>query len=159
MGASGCAYVTRYQGDLASSLSALHRELFDGGETYFREALGAWGLPQPGTLQELWSEQYYEFLGENGTHSILDLPTMARITPLTSHEAQQTFGTERPTRADWNRVADNNADADADGDGGGGASGVSAVSDLVGEMWSGRCVVLFADDVPDEVAFWGASGD
>lgn len=144
MGASGWDYVTKYQGDLASTLSALQAELFNGGETYFREELADRDLPQPRTLEELWSEPYDEFMGENGTHSILDITTMDEITPLTSQETKQAFGTERPTRADWDRIAGDQA---------------RGVWDLVGERWSGRCVVLFIDEGPDEVAFWGMSGD
>lgn len=144
MGASGWDYVTTYRGELASSLAALHVELFDGGESYFREELGEWDLPQPATLQELRSEPYAEFMEENGTHSILDMPSMEWITPLTSQETQQAFGTDRPTRADWDRVA--------------GAS-AEGVWHLVRDTWSGRCVVLFTDEGPDAVAFWGASGD
>jgi len=144
MGASGWDYVTTYRGDLASSLAALHVGLFDGGESYFREELDEWGLPQPATLEELWSEDYGEFMGENGTHSILDIPTMDGITPLSTKEVTQAFGTDRPTHTDWDRVAGKSADG---------------VWHLVGERWTGRCVLLFKDGLPDEVAFWGASGD
>lgn len=144
MGASGWAYVTEYKGDLESSLAALHTSLFDGGETYFRRVIEEWELPQPASLQELWSEPYYEFMGEHGTHSILDVPTMEDITLLSAEETGQTFGTEHPTRVDWDRVE---------------AASPGGPHQLVGERWTGRCVLLFKDDQPEEVAFWGFSGD
>lgn len=143
MGASGWDYVTEYRGDLASSLAALHLAAFNGGETYFREELDAWGLPQPATLAELWSEPYYEFLGSNGTHSILDTE-MEMISPLTATELAKTFGTEQPTRADWDRVAGQHA---------------TGVGHLLDDRWTGRCAVLYRDGAPDAVAFWGVSGD
>jgi hypothetical protein len=143
MGASGWDYVTEYKGDLAASLAALHASVF-ASETYFKEELADCGLPVPATLEELWTEPYWEFMGENGTHTILDISSMEQISPLRPGETAQTFGTDRPTRADWDRVAPPH---------GGG------VWHLVGERWTGRCVLLYRDGEPTEVAFWGASGD
>lgn len=143
MGASGWDYVTEYKGDLTASLAALHASVFVS-ETYFREELVDWELPVPASLEELWTEPYGEFMGENGTHSILDLPSMEEISPLRPGETAQTFGTDRPTRADWERVARGRAEG---------------VWHLLGERWTGRCVLLYRDGEPDEVAFWGFSGD
>lgn len=144
MGASGWDYVTAYRGDLASSLAALHAEQFSQDGSYFRGVLGRWDLPQPATLDELWSEPYGEFMGNNGTHSILDIPTMEDITPLSADEVAETFGTEQPTRADWDRVSGEFA---------------RGVRHLLGDRWTGRGVILHRDGKPDEVAFWGFSGD
>jgi hypothetical protein len=92
----------------------------------------------------LWSEPYYEFMGAHGTLSILDVPSMNDIRPLTPRETTKAFGTEFPTRADWERVA--------------GAHAVG-VSDYLGDRWTGRCVTLYLDGAPTAVAFWGYSGD
>jgi len=101
-------------------------------------------MPQPATLDELWGEPYGEFMGNNGTHSILDIPTMEDIAPLSNDEVVETFKTDRPTRADWDREAGQFA---------------RGVAHLLGERWTGRCVLLFKNGEPDEVAFWGFSGD
>lgn len=144
MGASAWDYVADYRGDLQSTLNGLHLELFNGGETWFRGELDRWGLPQPSTLAELWSEPYYEFLGTHGTHSILDLPSLDDIKPLTPQETVEAFGTEQPSRADWDRVAGEDADG---------------VDDYLGSRWTGRCVTLYQAGAPVSVAFWGSSGD
>jgi hypothetical protein len=109
MGASGWDYVTAHKGDLASSLAALHAEVFESDNSYFRGVLDRWGLPQPATLDDLWSETYGEFMGTNGTHSILDILTMKDINPLSKDELIETFNTDRPTRPDWDREAGQSA--------------------------------------------------
>jgi hypothetical protein len=43
MGASGWDYVADYRGDLASTLTGLHAELFNGGEAWYRGELERWG--------------------------------------------------------------------------------------------------------------------
>lgn len=143
MGASGWDYVTNYKDDLPSSLDALQTEVF-ASEPYFREELAKWGLPQPLSLDELWSEQYYEFLGTNGTHSVLDVD-INDLRPLTARELVETFGTEQPTRADWARVA------------GEYATGVQHLMDS--DRGTGRSAILYLDGKPEAVAFWGFSGD
>ena len=143
MGASGWDYVADYKGDLGSTLNGLHAELFNGGVTWFRGELERWGLPQPATLDDLWSEPYYEFMGTNGTHSILDIVSMEDIKPLTPREVVKAFGTELPTRDDWERVAGKHA---------------VGVADYLGDRWTGRCVTLYQDGAPTAVAFWGFSG-
>ncbi|MBG6136256.1 hypothetical protein [Longispora fulva] len=139
--------MTAYRGDIGSSLAALHQKMFDGGEPWFRTELDRWKLPQPATLAELWgSEVYHEFLGTNGTHSILDVPSIGQdgISPVDAETVMRVFGADQPTRADWDRVAGEHA---------------RGVQGLLGDRWTGRCVVLFQDGEPVEVAFWGFSGD
>ncbi|MEV6526319.1 hypothetical protein AB0M43_30705 [Longispora sp. NPDC051575] len=139
--------MTEYRGDIPSSLGALHQELFDNGDSWFRAQLTRWELPQPTTLEELWgSEVYHEFMGTNGTHSILDVPGLGPdgISPLDAETIVRVFGTDQPTRADWDRVAGKYA---------------NGVGGLLGDRWTGRCVVLSKDGEPSEVAFWGFSGD
>lgn len=144
MGASGWDYVTDYKDGLPSSLDALHTDVF-ATERHFREELDEWDLPQPSSLDELWSEPYYEFLGTNGTHSILDVPDVNDLPLLTAKELIDTFGTEQPTRADWARVAGENAEG---------------VEHLLGsDRGTGRSAVLYLEGKPDAVAFWGFSGD
>jgi hypothetical protein len=147
VGASGWNYVTEYRGDVRSSLAALHQEMFDGGESWFRTVLDRWELPQPATLEELWgSEVYHEFMGTHGTHSILDVPGLGPngISPLDTATIVRLFGSDQPTRADWDRAAGEHAEG---------------VREVLVDRWTGRYVVLFEGDEPVEVAFWGASGD
>ncbi|MEU8075446.1 hypothetical protein AB0B31_08340 [Catellatospora citrea] len=139
--------MTEYRGDVRSSLAALHQEMFDGGEAWFRTELDRWELPQPATLEELWgSEVYHEFMGTHGTHSILDVPGLGPdgISPLGADAIVRLFGSDQPTRADWDRVAGEHA---------------TGVAEVLGDRWTGRCVVLFEDGEPVKVAFWGLSGD
>jgi len=56
---------------------------------------------------------------------------------LTSASAiREAFGSDRPTRADFDGVDVEYA-----------------------PRWSGHCTVLYMDGIPDEIAFWGLSGD
>lgn len=145
MGASEWHYVTDYTGDLDACLTALHHTEFHREGSPFRKALDRWGLPQPTTLDELWRDEYNEFLANRGTHSILDIPSMEDITPLDAAETLAAFDVEHPTRADWDRATTQ--------------SPRGGVAHLVFERWSGRCVLLYRDGEPREAAFWGYSGD
>lgn len=144
MGASGWNYVRDYAGDPAASLAALHAEEFAVEGSYFRQTLEDWGIPQPSALAELWGEDYGEFMGTNGTHSILDIPSIRYLKPLTAEEAAQVFGVERPTRADWDEAVKQHRDR---------------LWQVVGERWTGRYALLFQDGEASEIAFWGYSGD
>jgi hypothetical protein len=151
VGASEWWYVVPYQEDLEAALEALRRRVFTDGDFI---SPADFGLPVPETVDDLaYQEMYEEFMGTNGTHSIIDvtrgvlrpgddLGGESTIWSLTDEEAQRVFGSARPTRDDFD------------------AAGQRALQDLVtGGRWTGRAVVLWAGDDPDEIAFWGYSGD
>ncbi|MEU3300983.1 hypothetical protein ABZ729_14325 [Streptomyces sp. NPDC006678] len=141
MGASGWDYSVPYQGDLGAAFAGLRRRVFDGHDYYW---LGEdEGEPWPSTEEELWED---EDVQEEGTHSILDIfrligPDEAEdcntLRLVTDEEAFRLFGTRKPTRAD-----------------------VPELIDLPCQRWRGRCAVLHDDrGMPQEIYFWGASGD
>ncbi|MFJ4845193.1 MULTISPECIES: hypothetical protein [unclassified Streptomyces] len=160
MGASGWDYVTAYRGSLRATLTALHgevfQELYGGGEEY-------------GSLQELYADE--EFMGEEGTHSILDIervvetkrrrrnprsPEHGTIRPLAPAPLMHHFGTERPTVDQFNDALARSYEAmDTRRPG-------EEDTTLLGELrarWTGFCVLLHTDDRPTHVGFFGFSGD
>ena len=150
MGASGWEYVVPYQADLQSALSDLRRRVFAEGRYY---SPTEWDMTPPESADDLWNNEYYwEFMGTNGTHSIIDVARVApynaeeqkfgTICPLTDDEHAVLFGSARPTRADYDRV-----------------QGAQALWEFLGERWTGRAAILWADGKPAEIAFWGFSGD
>ena len=88
MDASGWEYVVPYQEDLGAALAALHREVFEQGD-YVKPS--EWSLPDPSSLDDLKQERYWEFLGNCGTHSIIDV---FKVVPVDSDPDE--FGTIRP---------------------------------------------------------------
>ncbi|MFB7332393.1 hypothetical protein FNH09_41480 [Streptomyces adustus] len=156
MGASGWDYVTEYDGDAAAALEALHARVFqeeygDGSE--YR------------SLEELWEDE--EFMGEEGTHTILDIdrvvavdtpPTessfsdYSTLRPLALDRVVHHFGTDRPTVEQYERLV---------------AAGTAASHEehersLLGECrmrWTGYYVVLHTDDKPSHLGIFGFSGD
>jgi hypothetical protein len=151
VGASEWWYVVPYQDDLGAALEALRRRVFADGDFV---SPTDFGLPEPETVDDLaYQEIYEEFMGANGTHSIIDIAHGVphpgggfrgdgTIRPLTDEESRRVFGSARPSRADFD-------EADR-----------RLLQDLVtGGRWTGRAVVLWAGDNPDEIAFWGYSGD
>lgn len=106
----------------------------------------------PATFEQFWSSDKASH-PEGGTHSILDVSIIAQpeqlkgdvaayarreIYPLSVEEMRAVFGTAEPTRAHFERshqLLPHEIDRD-----------------------SGRCVVLYREGEPDELAFWGSSG-
>ncbi|MDQ1027076.1 hypothetical protein QF035_004658 [Streptomyces umbrinus] len=94
-------------------------------------------------MEELWAD---ELVRETGTHSNLDVfqvvgpddtPDYDTVEPVTAEEARELLGTDRPTRA---HVKDFGA--------------------FPRSRWVGRCAVLHNDrGKPEEIYFWGHSGD
>jgi hypothetical protein len=161
MGASGWQYIAWFTVDVASSLRALQEQVYNDGGYYFPDGAEAWGWMRGSTLDELW-DQDSSYLGECGTHSILDIrrtvdpghePPKAwtpshsyynNMRPLTAEAVIQLFGHDKPTRTEYEQLRDRpSSPLDAEDDG----------------RWNGRCVVLFCDGEPCEIAFWGSSGD
>lgn len=149
MGASGWEYLVPYQADLQAALNDLRRQVFESGD-YVSPV--TWGLTAPESVEALAQQEYYwQFMGENGTHSIIDVLTVVpyetgqefgTVYAFTDEEYEDYFGSTRPTRADWDRLRDD-----------------PLLYEYVAERWTGRAMVLWADDAPSEIAFWGYSGD
>lgn len=153
MGASGWNYLVPYQADLAASLDALRRQVF--AEKDYVDPESGYGIPSPETVEGLWEEEYGEFMGNCGTHSIIDVwkvdlaefdsQEFGTVRPLTADEARELFGTDKPTRQDFERLS--------------GKEGGYLIHDAVAEKWTGRAATLWDGDIPSETAFWGFSGD
>jgi hypothetical protein len=155
MGASGWDYVVPYQEDLGAALDALRRQVFASGDYLKPGYYGdVFDLPEPDSVDDLFEqEQYREFMGTSGTHSIIDVASVVpadfageefgTIRPLSDGEYVELFGVTQPGRADYTPLA-----------------GSERLHEYVtGGRWTGRAAVLWADGAPAEIAFWGYSGD
>jgi hypothetical protein len=159
MGASGWNYVTPYRGSVEATLEALHDEVFQqlygDGEEY-------------GSLQELYADE--EFMGEEGTHSILDVYRIVETTeppkghrndyfavrPLAPDRLVHHFGTDRPTVQQYEDAMAHAYDAMRT------RHPMKADTTLLSEdrmRWTGVYVILHTDGEPTHVAFFGSSGD
>lgn len=160
MGASRWEYVTPYRGSVEATLEALHdevfQELYGDGERYAsREELDADG----------------EFMGEEGTHSILDVSLLVQTTarpreseltdyftvrPLPDTRLVRHFGTERPTVKQYEDVLAQAHEITRT------RSFLEPDTTVLGEnpmRWTGTYVVLYTDGEPSHVGFFGSSGD
>lgn len=190
MGASGWAYFVPYQADLNQALADLQHDVLARGDFHqcdawwrdlpfehflppedldadelaeYRAAYDHRQALQPPVTREEW----LEWNGEAGTHSILDMeriiatiphqpdwstyaadPTawiatsqsrFGSIAPLTDAELLAHLGTLRPTHADILAHAD-------------------ALNNLR-SRWQGSVIVVYQDDQPHELYFTGYSGD
>lgn len=161
MGASGWDYRVPFKGSVHDSFVATQEQLLTTGDYIW-----PWDdmdpdyedqdetFPRPTSLAQLVEAKEVEEFWEEGTHTLLDLERVANaddadqfgaVCPLTSAELLQVFGTDRPTAEDFDRIYEP------------GPSG--ALGDLMGPKWSGRSLVIYRDDTPVEVYFWGWSGD
>jgi hypothetical protein len=147
VGASGWSYFVAYQPDLNTALDALRHKVFTEGDYWW--AHGEMGKPasayddRPATVDDLLGDEWVQ---EAGTHSILDMsyvladgeqPDYGTVQPVTSAEALQYAGTELLTR-----------------------DHIGAIDDLAERRWFGRCAILHdAHGHPEEIYFWGFSGD
>ena len=155
MGASGWEYVVPYQEDLDAALDALRRQVFASGEYLKPSYYGdVFDLPEPASVDDLFEqEQYWEFMGTSGTHSIIDVASVVpvdfggeqfgTIRPLSDGEYVELFGVAQPGRADYTALANSERLYDF----------------VTGGRWTGRAAVLWADSAPAEIFFWGYSGD
>lgn len=146
MGASGWEYYVPYQEDLGAALDTLRRQVFDRQDYYWvpeDEDEGDGATAWPSTFDQLWKGERVQ---EEGTHSILDMwrivrpgedPDYGTVQPVQPAEAQRVAGTDRLTRAH-----------------------VPDIDPLADRRWFGRCAVLHdAHGRPEEIYFWGFSGD
>ncbi|MGC0375201.1 hypothetical protein [Streptomyces sp. SAI-229] len=85
MGAGGWEYVTAYEGSVEKSLEALHRQVFD--ELYGHDDMY-------GSLDDPWADE--ELMGEEGTHSILDIQRVVHSTAAPTPLASRTTGRRVP---------------------------------------------------------------
>lgn len=159
MGASGWDYRVSYAGSIEGTFIAVQEQVLADGdyiwpwETIARYGDGEVAVPRPTSLDTLNAAKETEEFWDEGTHTILDTDRVVVATdggdgaihPLSSAELTQVFGTEQPSAADFDRVYQP------------GLSGL--LGDLVGPRWTGRSVVIYKDGTPDEVYFWGFSGD
>ncbi|MFE0510856.1 hypothetical protein [Streptomyces sp. NPDC058964] len=158
MGASGWEYVTPFKGSVEESLEALHTQVFQelyGDDDTYQD------------LEELWQDE--EFMGEEGTHSILDVDRVVHTTaapsdhdiadygtlrPLAPERVRHHFGTDRPTPGQFEALL---AEAHA-------AitfppTRAQSLLDECRMRWTGIYVVLYTGDEPTDVGIFGFSGD
>lgn len=156
MGASGWRYTTPYESDLEAALDRLRADTFRRGD-YFWPWEGEWvdpgeERPRPTTMAELLADEAVE---TEGTHSIIDCPRVVHgvpttdeewsslayygaVVPVTRAELVEAIGTDHPT-----------------------GQHLDALEERIDcARWVGRCAVLYsASGEPEQVAFWGYSGD
>lgn len=160
MGASGWDCRAPYAGSVEATLVAVQEEVLQRGDY-----LWPWDdidpefldddetVSRPSSLAELAAAKESEEFWEAGTHTILDIHGIAAgdddsagvIRPLSAAELARVFGTERPSAADFDRVYQPDL--------------VGPLGELMGARWTGRSVVIYRNGAPDEVYFWGYSGD
>lgn len=158
MGASGWDYVTPYEGSVEESLEALHAQVF---QEYYGD-----DDAYP-SLEALWEDE--EFMGEEGTHTILDIQRVVRTTaapstrnvedygtlrPLAEDRVLHHFGTLRPTPGRFGELlaealSANTLPPDPD----------PTLLDECRMRWTGVYVVLHTDDKPSHLGIFGYSGD
>jgi hypothetical protein len=108
--------------------------------------------PRPPSLDQVWDD---ELVQECGTHSILDIFDIAPGPPdpqehvmssvvVTDEEAVRIFGTGRPTAADLERL---------------GGPSSRALDELLIGRGVGRHLTVYAHNTPDQLLFFGYSGD
>lgn len=149
MGASWWEYFVPHQEDLGAALDALRQSVFASQDYHWEpweddegdEPDGA--RSRPSTLELLLEDEQVQ---EEGTHSILDVyrvlrpgeePEYCTVQPVGPDEARRVTGTDRLTREH-----------------------VPAIEPLATRRWFGRCAVLHdAAGNPEEIYFWGFSGD
>ena len=159
MGASWWSYVTRYRGDVAAALRELQERVFDEGDYCWWDEFGDYA-PRPTSVEQIWADP-----GQwaSGTHSILDIDRAVDTTdppggvgntehgtvrPLAAASAARLFGTARPSRAQFEALAEDYANP--------------RHREFISEVrarWTGCYVLLYDGDTPTEVGFWGYSGD
>ncbi|MGW4380121.1 hypothetical protein [Kitasatospora sp. NPDC004531] len=145
MGASGWDYLTTYRGTPQRTLNALHEEEFNGAGW-----IGASGYE---SIEELWADE--EFMGTEGTHSILDIPKavltseapsgydgLGTIRPLPHERLMHHFGTDRPSVEQYRRAMEGRE-----------------LREEADRRWTGRFVVLYTDGEASHFGVFGFSGD
>ncbi|MFK4145232.1 hypothetical protein [Streptomyces sp. NPDC004065] len=158
VGASCWEYVTEFEGTVEQSLRSLHERVFQelyGGDRTYR------------SVGELWRDE--EFMGEEGTHSILDIDRVVHTTeapsphrvedygtlrPLAPERVVRHFGTDRPTPDAFTGSL-----ARARAGRGPGPDGPRTLLDECRMRWTGVYVVLYTGERPTHLGIFGFSGD
>lgn len=158
MGASGWEYVTPFDGSVERALENLHAQVFqqDYGDDDTYE-----------TLEDLYADT--EFMGEEGTHSILDIERVVHTTappsgdraedygtlrPLAPDRTAHHFGTDRPTPEQFEAKV-----AEAYEAMGGRTRSEETLINECRMRWTGLYVVLHTGDEPTHLGIFGYSGD
>ena len=153
MGASSWNYIVPFQKDIAQALADLQRRVFDEGEYYRSDDYDI----DYSSLEALFAARESDVFWDVGTHSILDIDQIIEtgrpdepgaIRALSSDETRALLGGEQPTRADLERAYNVPVEM-----------GCDTPIESGYPRWSGRFTILYRDGVPDELAFWGYSGD
>jgi hypothetical protein len=164
VGASGWDYRVPYADSVEATLIAVREQVLISGEYIWpwdddpEDLDEDEGAPRPSSLAELAAAKEIEDFWDEGTHTILDIDRIVAaddnddnqvgaIVPLSPAELHQVFGTEQPSASDFDRRYKS------------GLVGQLDLSNLLGERWSGRSLVIYKDGSPAEVFFWGFSGD
>ncbi len=163
MGASGWVYFAPYQDDIDLALQNLQEKVFKDGDYYLRpqitydpahyadypeevrQQVSGWierekNYKKPETIDEL-----FEWNGDCGTHSILDIvmiksaPEIASAFPLPEDKLMELLGTNHPER----KIVEENA---------------SEIM-LIPGMWEAVYFTVYKNDSPDEIVFFGVTGD
>jgi hypothetical protein len=161
MGASGWEYRVPFKGRVRESFKEVREQLLASGDYIWPwdDVAPDEGNPEdvflrPTSLPQLATAKEAEEFWEEGTHSILDMAGVSEsddpdqfgvVRAVSAEELTQVFGTVLPTVEDFDHVYQP------------GPSG--ALGDLMGAKWSGRSLILYRDESPSEVYFWGVSGD
>jgi hypothetical protein len=142
MGASCWSYWVPYQKSVKTAFRQLRREVFEKGQYHFEKTDEEGNeLRRPKTLDAL-----LELAGESGTHSILDIEEVAdepgefaTVAPLSEDELEEFFGTSRPTKRQVKKKEEELQE--------------------LNDRWEARYLVVYEKDEPQELFFFGCSGD
>jgi hypothetical protein len=158
VGASGWDYLVPYQPDAEAAFRQLQEQVLESGEFLWREEYYG---PRPTTRWQLAAIKDRVEFWEEGTHSILDMDRIVpaddedhdgTVRPLAPDEVQHYFGTDRPTEADFDRAYRYTPGTDILE-----WSRHSLFADL--RRWSGRYTILYDGGQPQQIIFFGCSGD
>ncbi|WP_205326868.1 hypothetical protein [Glycomyces sp. YM15] len=153
MGSSSWDYTVKWEGSIEATFAKLRRDTFEAGGFYWPWVEGDPENAKPRSLAE-WDGSKY---GNDypGAHSIVDIREVVsgvelddllpqQSLALTSDELVALFGSATPTIEDWERAGGEKAE----------------------ELWeyeadrdSARHLVLWGEGGPEQVVFWGHSGD
>jgi hypothetical protein len=156
MGGCSWNYFVLYEVDVSAALQKLRSHIFRTGQ-YTRSVLSAEDIAEepelaqedpnrePETIDKLLEQE-----AEDGTNSILDIthlsdqPEFAAATPVSRESLREIFGTDQPTHE---MVESKRGYPEL------------LHHSLVVEKWQGAYFTVYRDDKPDEIFFFGCSGD